>query len=66
MKEQPQADPPNSQINRNGLTPESIEAGHKLREKLLSGIQHADRDLVAEYQGDASLQFRDDQLKILN
>jgi YesN/AraC family two-component response regulator len=66
MKEQPQADPPNSHLNRNGLTPEYIETLHKLREKLLSGIQHADRDLVAEYQRDASLQFRDDQLKILN
>lgn len=66
MKEQPQADTPNSHINRNGLTPEYIETLHKLREKLLSGIQHADRDLVAEYQRDASLQFRDDQLKILN
>lgn len=66
MKEQWQADTPNAHLNRNGPTPEYIEGVHKLREKLLYGIQSGDRDLIAEYERDASQKFGDEQLNILN
>ncbi len=66
MKKNREEDTLNLDINQNGLTPEFIESLHKLREKLLYGIQYADHNLIAEYQRDASLNFRDDQLKILN
>jgi hypothetical protein len=66
MKEHLQADTPYSHINRNGLTPEHIEAGHKLREKLLHGIQLCDRDLITEYERDENQKFRDEQLNLLN
>ena len=57
MNEHRQAKTPNLHINRNGPTPEYIEALHKLREKLLHGIQLCDRDLIAEYERDASQKF---------
>ena len=66
MKEHIQADTPNSHIDRNGPTPEYIEAVHKLREKLLYGIQLGDLDLISEYESDSSQKFRDEQLNILN
>ena len=40
----------NSTINRKGLIPKYIAAVHKLRKKLLYGIQPGDRDLIAEYE----------------
>ena len=39
MNEHRQADISNLHKNQNALTPEYIEAGHKLREKLLYAIQ---------------------------
>ncbi|MBT2657616.1 helix-turn-helix transcriptional regulator [Bacillus sp. ISL-18] len=66
MKQHRQADTPNSILNRNGPTPEYIETVHMLREKLLRGIQLGDRDLISEYERDASQKFRDEQLNILN
>ncbi|MCQ6278686.1 helix-turn-helix transcriptional regulator [Bacillus sp. EB600] len=66
MNEHRQAETPNLHINRNGPTPEYIEAGHKLREKLLYGIQLCDRNLIAEYERDSSQKFRDEQLNLLN
>jgi hypothetical protein len=66
MKELWHADSPNSHINRNGPTPEYIEDVHKLRGKLLYGIQTSDLDLRAEYVKEAPKQFSDEQLNILN
>lgn len=66
MREHHQTDTPNSNNSRNGLTPEYIDAVHKLREKLLYGIQLGDRDLIAEYEMDALHKFEDNQLNILN
>jgi YesN/AraC family two-component response regulator len=66
MKEHRQSDTPNSYINRNGPTPEYIESVHKLREKLLNGIQFCDRDLITVYEIEGSQQFSDEQLNILN
>ena len=67
MKQHRQADiSQNLHINRNGLTPEYIEAVHSLREKLLYGIQLSDRDLISEYERETSQKFSDEQLNILN
>jgi AraC-like DNA-binding protein len=66
MKEHRQSDTPNSYINRNGPSPEYIEAVHKLREKLLQGIQLCDRDIIDEYEREGSLKFSDEKLNILN
>ncbi|MEH7494048.1 helix-turn-helix transcriptional regulator [Neobacillus niacini] len=66
MKEHLQSDTPNSYINRNGPSPEYIEAVHKLREKLLQGIQLCDRDIIDEYEREGSLKFSDEKLNILN
>lgn len=66
MKQHRQGDSPNSHINRNGPTPEYIEDIHKLRENLLYGIQTCDRDLITEYERDASQKFSDELLNILN
>ncbi|MFS0776685.1 AraC family transcriptional regulator [Neobacillus sp. 3P2-tot-E-2] len=66
MKEHRQSDTPNSYINRNGPSPEYIEAVHKLREKLLQGIQLCDRDIIDEYERAGSLKFSDEKLNILN
>jgi YesN/AraC family two-component response regulator len=66
MKQHQQPDSSNSSVNRNALTPEYIEAGHKLREKLLYGIQTCDRELITEYEGDTNQKFRDELLNILN
>lgn len=66
MKELRQAGIPNPIINQNRVTPEYIEEVHKLREKLLYGIQLGDRDLINEYEKDASQKFSDELLNILN
>ena len=66
MKQHWQLDISNSHINRNGLTPEYIEEVHKLREKLLHGIQTGDRDIMAQYKREAPQKFSDEQLNILN
>ncbi|OAB43541.1 AraC family transcriptional regulator [Paenibacillus antarcticus] len=66
MKEHLHTETPNSNMNRNGLTPEYIESVHHLREKLLYGIQTGDRNLIIEYERDASQKFRDEPLNILN
>ncbi|MEH7276255.1 helix-turn-helix transcriptional regulator [Neobacillus vireti] len=66
MKEHRQSDTQNFNINRNGPTPEYMEAVHKLREKLLYGIQTSDRDLIAQYEKEGTLKFSDEQLNILN
>ncbi|MEH7111426.1 AraC family transcriptional regulator [Neobacillus niacini] len=66
MKQHWQVDILNSHINRNGLTPEYIEALHRLREKLLNGIQSGDRELIAEFEKDIYQKFSDEQLNIFN
>ncbi|MEH7239179.1 helix-turn-helix transcriptional regulator [Bacillus sp. JJ1562] len=66
MKKHLQEDTPNVHSNRKGAGPEYIESVHKLREKLLYGIQLGDRDLISEYEKEAFKKFRDEQLNILN
>lgn len=52
--------------NRNGPTPEYIEAVHMLREALLEGIQLGDPSTIRQYEAEASKKFNDQQLNILN
>lgn len=66
MNDHQQTDTPNPNINRNGLTPEYIEAGHKLREKLLYRIQMGDQELITDFEKDPFLKLSDDQFNLLN
>jgi len=51
---------------RNGLTPEYIEAAHKLREQLLHVIRLGDLESISEYVKEAGQKFSDEKLNILN
>jgi AraC-like DNA-binding protein len=66
MNEHRQEDTSNVHINRNGPTPEYVEAGHNIREKLLNGIQMCDKEMISELIGEFTQKFRDEQLNILN
>lgn len=66
MKQHQQANPSHSSVNRNGLTPEYMETIHKLREKLLYGIQLGDKELVAQYGKDIYKELEENRLNILN
>jgi AraC-like DNA-binding protein len=66
MDKRREADTSNSNINRNGLTPEYIETVRKLREKLLYGIQLGDQKLIAEYEKEMYRMLEENQLNILN
>ncbi|MDQ1000484.1 AraC-like DNA-binding protein [Neobacillus niacini] len=66
MKEHQQADPSNSSVNRNGLTPEYMETIHMLREKLLHGIQLGDQESIAQFEKDIFNELQGNQLNILN
>jgi AraC-like DNA-binding protein len=66
MKKHQQANPSHSSVNQNGITPEYMETVHKLRERLLYGIQLGDKELVAQFEKDIYTELEGTQLNILN